>query len=188
MFISIRANLACFHVIIPPNPYSTFSVWSPIEKCWVPMVVKCTICYMHSVIVVRYLIKRASVFSGPRINGLWINRSCGFTISRLYNTYRQYLLIIMSISMCMCLSVLYLLYTTTYKYISMSWARSIFTPTLQPWIANAVVIDVFIATSTRRKSVLKAWKYYAHTTSHSVSHFPAPVLRGFIAIFVQGRW
>ena len=41
------------------------------------------------------------------------------------------------------------------------------------WIANAVVIDVFITTPTRRKSVLKAWKYYAHTAIHSVSHSPA---------------
>ena len=50
--------------------------------------------------------------------------------------------------MCMYLSVLYLWYTTTYKYISTSRARSIFTPTLQTWIANnAVVIDVFICSS-----------------------------------------
>ena len=37
-----------------------------------------------------------------------------------------------------------------------SRARSIFTPTLQAWIANAVMIDVFITTPTRQKSVLKA--------------------------------
>ena len=60
----------------------------------------------------------AWVFSGSRINGLRIDGSRGFAISRLYNTYRQFLLIIMNISMCMCLSVLYLWYTTTYKYIS----------------------------------------------------------------------
>ena len=59
--------------------------------------------------------------------------------------------------MCMCLSVLYLWYTTTYKYISTSQVTLIFTPTLQTWIANVVVIDVFITTLTRWKSVLKAW-------------------------------
>ena len=37
-----------------------------------------------------------------------------------------------------------------------SRARSIFTPTLQPWIANAVVTDVFITTPTTQNSVLKA--------------------------------
>ena len=76
-------------------------------------------------------------------------------------------------------------FATTYKYISTSWDRLIFIPTLQPWIANAVVNDGFITTPTRRKSVLKARKYYAHTVSYSVSHSPAPVPRGYIAIFVQ---
>ena len=121
---------------------------------------------------------RASVFSWSRINGLRIDGSRGFAISRLYDTSRQFLLIIMNISMCMCLSVLYLWYTTTYKYISTSRARSIFTPGQHfrlAWIANAVVIDVFITTPTRRKSVLKTWKYYADTASHSVSHSLAPV-------------
>ena len=44
------------------------------------------------------------------------------------------------------------------------------------------MIDVFITTPTRWKSVLKAWKYYAHTASHSVSHFPALISRGYNAI------
>ena len=46
---------------------------------------------------------RASVFSGSRIDG-----SRGFAISRLYDTYRQFLRIIINMPMCMCLSVLYL--------------------------------------------------------------------------------
>ena len=90
------------------------------------------------------------------------------------------------------LSVFYLWYTTTYKYISIyitGYAcRSIFTPTLQSGIDRHMigVIDVFITIPTRRKSVLKAWKYYAHTASQTVSYFPAVVLHGQIAIIVQG--
>ena len=107
---------------------------------------------------------------------------------RPYDTYHQFLLIIMNISICMCLSVLYLWYTTTYKCIPTSQARLIFTPTLQPWITNAVEIDVFITTPTRWKSALKVWKYYAHTASHSVSQSPAPVLGGQTAVYAQGRY
>ena len=117
-------------------------------------------------------------------HGSQINGSHGFTVSRLYDTYHQFLLIVMNMSMCMCLSVLYLWYTTTYKYISMSHTRSIFNPTLQPWIA-IVIINVFITTLTRRISVLKAQKYCAHTASHSVSHSPALVSRGYTAILCR---
>ena len=49
----------------------------------------------------------------------------------------------------------FVIYYMTYKYFPTSWARSIFISTLQPWIA-IVVIDVFITTPTRQKSVLKA--------------------------------
>ena len=92
---------------------------------------------------------RVSVFSGSQINRLRIDGLRGFAISRLYDIYHQFLLIIMNISMYMSLSVLYLSHTMTYKYICTSQARSIFTPTLQLWIANAVVIDFFITTPTR---------------------------------------
>ena len=96
--------------------------------------------------------------------------------------------VILNISMCICVSVLYLWYITTYKYISTSQARSIFTvQTLQSLIA-IVVIDVYITTSTRQKCVLKAWKYYVHTVNHTVSHSPTLVLHGQIAIFAQGRY
>ena len=117
----------------------------------------------------------ASVFSGSRINESRIDGSHGFAISRLHDTYRQFLLIIMNISMSMCfVCFVFVIYYDLQVHLT-SRARSIFTPTLQAWITNAVVIDVFITTPTRRKSVLKAWKYYAHTASHSVSHSPASV-------------
>ena len=124
-----------------------------------------------------FRIKGHLYLADQQITDQQVNGSHRFAISRLYDTYHQFLLIIMNISMFICFSVLYLWYTMTYKYISTSWAMLIFTPTLvlQPWIANAVVIDVFITTPTRPKSVLKAWKYYSHTVSHSVSHSPAPV-------------
>ena len=112
----------------------------------------------------------ASVFSGSQING-----SRGFAIFKTVQHISSIFAYHKNISMCMCLSGLYLWYTATYKYISTSQARLLFTPTLQPWITNAVMIDVFITIPTRRKSVIKAWKYYAHTANHSVSHSPAPV-------------
>ena len=57
----------------------------------------------------------ASVFSGSRIT--WI---------RYFKTVRRLSSIFAYISMCMCLSILYLWYTTTYRYISTSRARSIY--------------------------------------------------------------
>ena len=115
-----------------------------------------------------YLVDHGSTDCGSRIT--WFH---------YFNTVRHILSIFAyhnkHIYLYVCLSVLYLWYTTAYKYIFTSWARSIFTPILLPWISNVVVIDVFITTPTRQTSVLKAWKYYGHTASHSVSHSPASV-------------
>ena len=115
-------------------------------------------------LVARYI--GASVFSGSWINRSWIDGSHGFTIPILYDINHQFVVSYWTLCVCVCLlcicDILWL--TSAFLCHKLGWYP------LSQHFSYRLPSSWSMATSQplyKIKSVLKVWKYYAHTVSNS---------------------